>query len=109
MNQAQLEREIAKINRKVDILLNAVPKKQKTWIPASVVSELTGWGYRKLAQRREQGLIRYEIEIEEKGDKKVRHFKYLLESINEKFLIKNQSNENIHATSASAEKLSNHS
>jgi hypothetical protein len=54
----------------------------ETWISASFLGDLTGWNKGKMQQAREQKIITYRAADDKRG------YEYLLESLNEKFIIK---------------------
>jgi hypothetical protein len=55
---------------------------KETWISASFLQDLTGWNKSKMNQAREQKIITYRASTDKRG------YEYLLESLNEKFILK---------------------
>lgn len=62
------------------IFKKASPK--ETWISAYFLMDLTGWNADKMEQARRQRIITYRAHDTKKG------YEYLLESLNEKFILK---------------------
>ncbi len=76
-----IEEDILRVEKKVDRLYNllSVPKKQ-TWVKAYIVQDLTGWDKFFMQKARQNGLVKFR---NDNGK-----FTYLLESIDDRFLIR---------------------
>ena len=70
------------MSEKLTLLLNK-PKKQ-TWVSVRFIQDLTGWDGTKLFEVRRQNIV-------EHRKNKNNGYEYLLESIPEEFLLKNNS------------------
>lgn len=83
MNLQDTDRQLIKdFNRNVEFI-KAQTLKKKTWVPASVITDLTGWDAEKLRKMRDLGLIEKRIKTEGKTKNT---YEYLLESLNPLFI-----------------------
>lgn len=80
----QILKQQKSMSEKLTLLLNK-PRKQ-TWVSVRFIQDLTGWNGTKLFEVRRQNLV-------EHRKNKNGGYEYLLESIPEQFLLKNNSDE----------------
>lgn len=76
---------LQRIDRKLSLLL--AEKKKATWVTAGVITSLTGWDWKELKKRRGNGSIQWR-RVKEGSTKDI--YEYNLESLSDKFLLKNQ-------------------
>ena len=78
-----LLKKVERIERKLDLLLREKKTEEQkvTWVKVSTVMDLTGWDKDKVRRMVRDGLV---VRKKENG------FWYMLESINQVFIIKNQ-------------------
>lgn len=70
----QLKQQVARLERKINGLIEE--KRKQTWVKVGMVTALTGWNKRTLAQMRTAGIVKW---------KKDNGIWYLLESVPREF------------------------
>lgn len=85
MSVEAILRDVRELKVKVDRLYQANKPKQ-TWVSASWITGLTGWDRNQMRRAREQNII--EFRTKDTGS-----FEYLLQSLDEKFIVKKYNND----------------
>jgi len=83
MSIEALQREVTALRRDVKILRNLVEKQNpdEHWVPATYITDLTGWKAEDMRRVRRQNLIKHKRNAES-------NWVYLLESLPQQFIIK---------------------
>lgn len=83
----EIIQRLDKIEKKLRQLVEAQPRVRKTWVPASVITELTGWDKEKMRWARVNGLIEFKNQKADRESKQ-KNYRYHLESLNPIFIKK---------------------